>query len=220
MIAPPNEPFTVAIADDHVLMRTAIANLLTTRDNYRVSIQAENGKQLLDQIDSQGLPDIILLDISMPVMDGFETMAILKKKYRNPNVVALTMYNDHTAILRMSSLGINGYLFKTFEAEEILTTLDNVKKNGRYFSETIHDKLFQVSKNDLYRKIGALRQKELSFLKYLCTGMTYNEIAAKMFLSHHTVEEYRDALFKKFELKNKAELILFALKYKLVEMEL
>ncbi len=219
MITPPDKPATVAIADDHALMRTALANLLTTRDNYKVSIQAENGKQLLDQIDSQGLPDIILLDISMPVMDGFETMAILKKKYRNPNVVAITTYNDHTAILRMTSLGINGYLFKTFEPEEILTTLDIVKKNGRYFSEAIHDKLLQASKNDLYRKIGTIRQKELTFLKYLCTGMTYNEIAAKMYLSHYTVEEYRDALFKKFELKNKAELILFALKYKLVEME-
>src|SRR5690606_10999397 len=114
---------------------------------------------------------------------------------------------------------INGYLFKTFEPEEILTTLDFVKKNGRYFSEAIHDKLLQASKDDLYRKIGTIRQKELSFLKYLCTGMTYNEIAAKMYLSHHTVEEYRDVLFKKFQLKNKAELILFALKYKLVEQE-
>ncbi len=219
MIAPVSEPVTVAIADDHTLMRTALANLLTSRNEYKVSIQAENGKQLLDQIDSHGLPDIILLDISIPVMDGFETMALLKKKYRNPNVVAITTYSDHTAILRMSSLGINGYLFKTFEPEEILITLDFVKRNGRYFSAAVHDKLFQASKNDLYRKIGTIKPKELSFLKYLCTGMTYNEIAAKMYLSHHTVEEYRDALFQKFELKNKAELILFALKYRLVELE-
>lgn len=219
MIAPINETFTVAIADDHVLMRTALANLLSTRDNYKVSIQAENGKQLLDQIDIRGLPDIILLDISMPVMDGFETMSVLKRRYRNPNVVAITTYNDHMTILRMTTLGINGYLFKTAEPEEILLTLDTVKQNGRYFSEAVHDKLFQASKNELYRKIGTIRQKELSFLKYLCTGMTYNEIAAKMYLSHHTVEEYRDSLFQKFELKNKAELILFALKYKLVEVE-
>ena len=81
-------------------------------------------------------------------------------------------------------------------------------------------KLFEASKNDLYRKITSLRQKELTFLKHLCTGITYNEIAAKMYLSHYTVEEYRDALFQKFEFKNKAELILFALKYKIVEMGL
>mgnify|MGYP001123174420 FL=1 len=150
-------------------MRTALANLLATRDNYKVSIQAENGKQLLDQIDIQGLPDIILLDISMPVMDGFEIMSILKRRYRNPNVVAITTYNDHMTILRMTALGINGYLFKTSEPEEILTTLDSVKRNGQYFSEAVHDKLFRASKNELYRKIGTIRQKELSFLKYLCT---------------------------------------------------
>ena len=219
MIAPSGETFTVAIVDDHVLMRTALANLLATHGNYKVSIRAENGKQLLDQVDSLGLPDIILLDINMPVMDGFETMAVLKKRFKNPNVVALSMYNDHTAILRMVSLGINGYLLKTSEAEEILMALDIVKTNGQYFSNTVNAKLFEASKNDLYRKITSLRQKELTFLKHLCTGITYNEIAAKMYLSHHTVEEYRDTLFQKFAIRNKTELVLFALKHKLVEIE-
>lgn len=219
MITPPNKPTTVAIADDHALMRTALANLLTTRDNYKISIQAENGKQLLDQIDIQGLPDIILLDISMPVMDGFETMMMLKKKYKDPKVIALTMYNNQSAISRMALLGVKGYMFKTLEAGEILLTLNAVLKNGVYFPEEINNQLHLASGNSLYRKIASLKQRELTFLKYACTGMTYNEIAAKMYLSHHTVEEYRDALFKKFELKNKAELILFILKYKLVEIE-
>ena len=219
MIAPSGETFTLAIVHYHVLMILAIVNLLTTHNNYSVSIQAENGKQLLDQVDSLGLPDIILLDINMPVMDGFETMAVLKKRFKNPNVVALSMYNDHTAILRMVSLGINGYLLKTSEAEEILMALDIVKTNGQYFSNTVNAKLFEASKNDLYRKITSLRQKELTFLKHLCTGITYNEIAAKMYLSHHTVEEYRDTLFQKFAIRNKTELVWFALKHKLVEIE-
>lgn len=220
MNTPPNKTFTIAIADDHVLMRNALVHLLNTTNHYKVTIQSGNGKQLLDQIDSQGLPDIILLDISMPVMDGFETIAILKKKYRNTCVVAITAYHDHTSILRMISLGVNGYLFKTAEPEEILTTLDAVKRNGQYFSQAVYEKLFQASKDgDLYRKIGTIKQNELTFLKYLCTGIPYNEIAAKMHRSHYTVEDYRNALFQRFGFKNKAELILFALKHKLVDME-
>ena len=217
MTAPDDKILTVAVADDHTLMRTGVASFIARTGKYRVCMEAANGKELLEQLDSSGLPDIILLDISMPVMDGFQTMALLKAKYKDPAVVALTGFSDSSAVRRMIALGIKGYLFKTQDPEEMFCTLDAVAANGEHFPEEINEELQPGDENILYQKIAALKKKELLFLKYLCEGMTYKEIAAKMFISPHTVEDYRDALFKKFELKRKAKLILFALEHKIVE---
>ena len=219
MITASRKNISVAIADDHMMMRAALVQLISARTGYNVCIQAENGKELLEQIDSVGLPDIILLDISMPVMDGFQTMTLLKKKYQNPVVVALTGYNDNSAIGRMRALGIKGYLFKTQDPEDMFYTLDAVVSNGEYFPEEVSEGQQRSKDNKLYQKIAALKEKEQLFLKYLCKGFTYKEIADKMCKSPYTVEDYRDALFKKFELKSKTELILFALEHKLVKQE-
>ena len=220
MITPPDKPVTVAIADDHSLMRAALVNLIASSNNhYEVCIQAKNGKDLLDQLDRVGLTDIILLDISMPVMDGFETMSILNKKYRQPNVIVFTVHYNQSAMLRMSLLGVKGYLYKSLDHDEILQTINMVVKNGQYFSAEIKKQLQIATGNDLYRKITSLKTKELTFLQYLCTGMTYKKIAAAMNVSPYTVEDYREALFKKFELKSKTELILFAMQYNIVEQE-
>lgn len=220
MITPPDKPVTVAIADDHALMRSALANLITSsNNNYKVCIEAKNGKDLLDQLDRVGLTDIILLDISMPVMDGFETMSILNKKYSHPNVIAFTVHDNQSAILQMSLLGVKGYLYKSLDHHEILTTINTVVKDGQYFSAEVKKQLQLATQNDLPRKIASLKTRELSFLKHLCKGMTYKEIAAAMHVSAYTVEDYRDALFKKFEMKSKTELVLFALQHKIVEKE-
>ncbi len=218
MITPAEQITTVAIADDHTLMRTGLVSLIANTPHYRICIQAENGKDLLDQIDRVGLPDIILLDISMPVMDGFETMTLLKKKYANPKVIALTMHDHPDTIFKMSLLGVKGYVLKTEADEDLLCTLDAVAGGGQYFPEKVNEKLRLTSAGSLYRKKVSLKENELTFLKLLCVGMTYGEIADKMHVSYYTIKDYSRALFGKFELKSKAELILFAIRYKLVEM--
>lgn len=218
MIAHPHKPVSIAIADDHALMRSALANLVK-QNNYEVVFLAGNGQELLKHIDSNGLPDIILLDINMPVMDGFQTMTIIKKKYKNAKVIALSMYNDYTSIFRMSSLGINAYMFKTFEAHDILSTLDMVSKQGQWFPEQVNTKLMLAAKDDIYQKIASLKERELTFLKLACTGISYKDIASNMCVSRFTIDDYRSSLYNKFDLNNRMELVLFALKYKLVEME-
>ena len=217
MIAPIGKITTVAIADDHTLMRTALSTLIATTSNYKVCILAQNGKDLLEQLDLAGLPDIILLDISMPVMDGFETMSLLKKKYKDPNVIALTMHDGQDTILKMSMLGVKGYILKTQEAEDILCTLDAVVNNEQFFSKEITKKLRLASTDSLYHKIASLKTTELIFLKLLCSGMTYGEVAANMHVSYYTIKDYSKALFEKFDLKSKTELILFAIKNHLNE---
>lgn len=119
----------------------------------------------------------------------------------------------------MRALGIKGYLFKTQDPEDMFYTLNTVVSNGEYFPEEVNEDQQCPKDNSLYQKIAALKEKELLFLKYLCKGITYKEIADKMCKSPYTVEDYRDALFKKFELKRKAELILFALEHKIVKQE-
>jgi DNA-binding NarL/FixJ family response regulator len=219
MIAPSDNPISVAIADDHALMRNALANLVKRKNNYEVIFLAENGQELLNHIASNGLPDIILLDINMPVMDGFETMAILKRKYRNAKVVALSTYNDYSSIFRMYSLGINAYLFKTFEADDILLALDMVCQNGQWFPDQVNSKLMHAAKDDVYHKIALMKERELTFLKLACTGISYKDIASNMHVSRFTIDDYRSSLYNKFDLSNRMELVLFALKYKLVEIE-
>lgn len=208
---------TVAIADDHTLMRTALTSLVASNHNYKVCIQARNGKDLLEQIEHTGLPDVILLDISMPVMDGFKTMTVLKEKYRDPNVIVLTMHDNQDTIFKMSLLGVKGYVLKTQAEEDVLRTLDAVAGNKSFFSKEINDKLRLASTDPLYRKITSLKKKDLTFLKLLCGGMNYGKIAGKMNVSYYTIKDYSNALFEKFELNNKTDLILFAIKHKLIE---
>ncbi|HRQ49445.1 MAG TPA: response regulator transcription factor [Agriterribacter sp.] len=119
----------------------------------------------------------------------------------------------------MSLLGVKGYVLKTQAAEDLFCTLDAVAVNEQYFSEEVNEKLHLASASNLHRRIASLKERERTFLKYLCTGMTYKEVAAAMNISPYTVEDYRDTLFKKFEIKSKTELVLFALKYKIVEQK-
>lgn len=218
MTAPDDKILTVAVADDHTLMRTGVASFIARTGKYRVCLEAANGKELLEQLDRSGLPDIILLDISMPVMDGFKAMDLLKRKYENIRVIALTMHNRYSDMLKMIMLGIKGYVLKTQLEADILCALDAVASNGEYFPEEINEKLHLSSGRALYRTIAALKEKERIFLRYLCMGMTYKKIAAEMHVSRYTAKDYSKALFQKFNVNSKIALILFAKEYGIVEV--
>ena len=164
-----------------------------------------------------GLTDIILLDISMPVMNGFETMIWLKKKYRNPVVIALTGYHDDSLVLRMMALGIKGCVLKTQSDNELLHALDTVAGNRNYFSDQVNEMLHHDADKTLHRRIASLKAKQITFLKLLCSGISYNDIAAHMHVSPYTVEDYKDVLLETFELKNKTELVALAFRHKIVE---
>lgn len=218
MIASARKIITIAIADDHTMMRSLLVKLITSNSsNYKISIEAANGKDLLEQLEYVGLTDIILLDISMPVMNGFETMVWLKKKYRNPVVIALTGYHDDSLVLRMMALGIKGYVLKTQSDNELLHALDTVAGNRNYFSNQVNEMLHHDADKTLHQRIASLKVKQITFLKHLCSGISYNEIAAKMNVSPYTVEGYKETLLAKFELKNKTELVALAFRHKIVE---
>lgn len=213
----PHSTITVAIADDHVLYLEALSNLISNIPSCRVIIKAGNGKDLLDQLSVNLTPDIILLDVSMPEMDGCATMAILKKKTPGIKVLALSGYGDGLTALQMYRLGVKGFLSKRADPGEIIEALNTVLQGGSYFSgyeEFLQQKDVAPA---VVESLHELSYREIVFLKYACTDLSYKEIAERMNVSRYTIDDYRDALFSKFDVQTRASLIITALKYKLVD---
>ena len=214
---------TIALADDHVLLRNGLANLLKELD-YQVVAEASNGKELLDKLQGGIVPEVVLMDINMPAMDGYETTLWLKRNYPDIKVIALSMYDDETAIIRMLRNGAKGYILKDSDPSELKAAIHAVLTKGFYHSEMVTGKLIHTI-NHLDEPEGSavkdtvgLNEKELEFLKLACTEMTYKEIAEKMYLSPRTIDGYRDALFEKLDIKSRVGLVLFAIKNGIVRI--
>ncbi|MDB5251671.1 MAG: response regulator transcription factor [Flaviaesturariibacter sp.] len=208
---------TIALADDHVLLRSGLANLL--RDlGYEVSLEASNGAELLQRLDGKNLPAIVLMDINMPVMDGYDATQILKQQFPAVRVIALSMYDDENAIIRMLRCGARGYILKDSDPGELKAAIQAVLTKGFYHSEMVTGKLIHTinhldaPSNASVRELMGLNDREIEFLKLACSEMTYREIAEKMNLSPRTIDGYRDALFDKLQVKSRVGLVLFAIK--------
>jgi two-component system, NarL family, invasion response regulator UvrY len=215
-----NKKIQVAIIDDHVLLRTALARLVGSFDGYTVLFEADNGKDLRNKIMQRLIPDIVLLDVNMPEMDGFETTQWLHKNYPRIKVLVLTMLSDERSIIRMFRLGAKGYLLKNTDPEELKKALDSVMSKNVYLSEYVSDKLVSGLHNDADREEMpvVLGEKEKDFLRWTCTELSYKEIAEKMFLSHRTIDDYRQSLFNKLKVHSRVGLVMYAIKNGIVEV--
>lgn len=212
----------IALADDHVLLRNGLANLLRDLD-YEVVFEADNGLELTEKM-KHAQPDIVLMDINMPRMDGYETTLWLKKKHPDVKVLALSMYDDENSIIRMIRNGAKGYILKDSDPAELKSALLALVQKGFYHSELVTGKLIHTinhmdePENSSAKNLLGLNEKEVEFLKLACTEMTYKEIAEKMFLSPRTIDGYRDALFEKLNLKSRVGLVVFAIKNGIVSV--
>jgi two-component system invasion response regulator UvrY len=207
----------VCIVDDHVLLRNGLASLMKNFSDYSVLFEADNGKDLIAELAQGKIPDIVLLDINMPVMDGFETSLWLKQHYPDVRVLALSMYDDDNAIIRMLQNGAKGYILKDSEALELKSALDSVRNKGFYYSEMVTGRLIHaVNKAGDAGKAAvapaSLSERDTEFLKLVCTEMTYKEIAEKMSLSPRTIDGYRDALFEKLGVRTRVGLVVYAIR--------
>lgn len=212
---------TLALADDHVLLRNGLAALL--RDyGYPVLFEADNGVHFIEKLKTVAVPQVVLMDINMPVMDGFETAAWLKQHRPQIKVLALSMLDDETSIIRMIQAGARGYVLKDSDPDELHTAIQAVLQKGFYHSELVSGKLFQalshkdVGENQILR--SKLNEKEMEFLKWTCTDFSYKEIAHKMGVSPRTVDGYRDALHEKLEVKSRVGMVLLAIKNGVVKV--
>jgi DNA-binding NarL/FixJ family response regulator len=207
----------MALADDHVLLRNGLANLLRDLD-YEVLFEADNGKMFTEKLNSDNLPDVVLMDINMPQMDGYETTFWLKQNYPGVRVLALSMYDDENAIIRMLKSGARGYILKDSDPSELKTAIQAILTRGFYHSELVTGRLIHAINtldqpaNSSIKNILGFNDREIEFLKLACTEKTYREIAEQMHLSPRTIEGYRDALFEKLELKSRVGLVVFAIK--------
>ncbi|AEE18689.1 LuxR family two component transcriptional regulator [Dokdonia sp. Hel_I_63] len=201
---------TIVIVDDHTLLSQAISGLVNSFDNFEVLYTCKNGQELLDNLRFENKrPDIILMDVNMPIMDGIEATAQVKELYPTILILALSVEEDDHTILQMIRAGAKGYLLKDTEKKTLENALNELALNGYYHTNTVSQLLVKSLNGN---NKDALRDREIEFIKHACTEMTYNEIADVMFLSPKTVQGYRDSVFSKLNLKNRTGLVIYALK--------
>lgn len=213
--------YNIVIADDHLLIAKALAVIIDTFKKYKVLYEVPNGKVLMEQFKyKQRIPDIVLLDITMPEMDGFETAKWLTEQHPEILILALSMQNDEQSLIKMIKAGARGYLIKNIHPNELEKALDSLVEKGVYYSDTQVSKVMShlIREDDPRENIRGLNDREKEFLKFAATELTYKEIGEKMFCSPRTVESYRDALFEKLHLKTRVGLVVYAIKHGLIKI--
>ena len=218
-MTPKNDIIRVALADDHTMFRKGIAELLRKSDQFEVVAEAKNGQELIDMIGKlKKEPDVCLLDVNMPVLDGYHTLLALKEKYPAMKFLALTMYDHEFMIIKMLRNGINGYLLKEDDPEELKRAIVFVVEHDFYHSELVSGRLINILKQGKDYKAVLLSANEQTFLELCCTEMIYKEIATAMNLSVRTIEGYRDDLFLRLGVKTRTGLVIYALKHGIVNL--
>ena len=210
----------VAIVDDHTLMRNGLVELVNTFDDYHVLFHVGNYDELIEKITTGKTPDIILLDVNMPGRNGYDTSLWLKNNHPEIKICALSMNDSEISIIRMLKNGVRGYLLKACQANELKLAMDSILAKGYYHSELItgyllHSMQHQGSENS---RSFELNQKDITFLQFACTEMSYKEIGRKMFLSPRTIEGYSNRLCEKLNVSSRIGLVLYAIKNGIVEV--
>lgn len=208
-------PIKVALADDHILLRNALATLINGFENCKVVGQANDGKELID-IAQKEHPDVVLLDVNMPHMDGYETAVWFQANMPQINILMLTMYDSEPLLIRLLQAGVKGFLKKDIHPSELRFAIQSVMDVGYFYSHHTSGKLanlIRLGGNDqMMLQNFMLTDQELAFLKLACTEMTYKEIAMEMNLNPRAVDSLRDHLFEKLDVKSRVGLALFAVR--------
>lgn len=216
----------VMIVDDHVLYRAGVKTALSSKKDIKVIAEADNGAHLLNML--KGIqPDVILLDIQMPIMDGITTLPEVKKLYPGIKIVMLTLLDDQSVITKLMELGANSYLVKTSDAEVIYEAIKTCHQQEFYFNSLTNKALlnnlrqknmsspFKTNQDD-----AVLTDKEITILRLMCEEKSTREIAEAVDLSPRTIEAIRDKLKTKTGTKSTAGLIMFAVKNNLLDQEI
>ncbi|MCF2494310.1 response regulator transcription factor [Dyadobacter chenhuakuii] len=211
----------IAIVDDHELVARALSGLIQKFDNYDVIYEVFSGEELMQRMRLNFIPEIILLDVSMPDMDGYQVAHWLRETHPDVKVLALSMNDKEDAIVKMLRHGARGYLLKGCKPSQLRQALDAVCQKGFYYSDFVTKQLInnlnpENRQNSEY--LLELSDKELKFIRLSCSDLTYHQIADKMSVSPRTIDGYRESVFQKMDVKSRVGMVLFAIKFKLVDL--
>lgn len=206
----------IAIVDDHTLFRKGVVGLMAEFEELEVVFDAANGKQMQEALVKFPLPKVVLMDINMPIMDGYETTCWLKSNYPQVHVLALSMFEDDKAVIKMIRCGACGYILKESKPRDLLEAIKIIVLKGVYINEMVSGKLLRsLASQEIMPNLSS---KELDFLKHCCLELTYKEIADLMFVSPRTVDNYRESLFQKLNIKSRTGLVLYAIRNNLYQV--
>lgn len=220
---PSKTSLKLAVVDDHKLFRKGLINLIElVNPNTQIVVEADNGLDLQKKIDRLNLPDIVLMDVNMPGMDGFATMQWLKNSFPEVRVLVVSMIEREETIVKMMKLGVRGYLCKDVEPAELGEALHAVMNKGFYYTDFVTGKLLHAMQVEEEQPSihgrHLINEREREFMQFACSELTYQEIADKMFLSPKTIDGYRSALFEKLNVKSRVGLVLYAIRHGLVKL--
>ncbi len=206
----------IAIADDHQLFREGLIGLLNKYESFEVVADVDSGKTLLAYLEREEAPDILLLDLTMPEMDGFTVLQRLKKSYQDIRTIVISMHDDGNYIVKCVRAGAHGYVLKNADEEELVTSIHKVFNGEKYFNTKISAKIFDnMSVEASFPE--KLTKREVEVLQLISEGLTTKEVAQQMFISTRTVETHRANMMKKLNVKNTAELIKRSAQLKLID---
>lgn len=209
----------IALADDHQLFLKSLTLMLHSFGNYKVVMEALNGKELCDKLPGLSIkPDIILIDVNMPVMDGPAATKQINALYPNIKLVALSMNNEDHTIINILRSGCCAYLLKDTHPDELEKALNEIHSKGYYNADAANINFRRLLFAEQRQDTNKITEKELSFLQYACTDMTYKQIAHIMKLSERTIDGYRESLFGKLQVQSRVGLAMEALRRGLIKL--
>ncbi|MFI5221829.1 MAG: response regulator [Bacteroidia bacterium] len=202
----------IIIADDHTIFAEGLKTLLKTEKGMEVSAVVNNGKELINELQKNSY-DLILLDINMPGMDGMEAATIIRKDFPNPNILVLSMYDRNDILRKMTAKGVNGYILKNSDPQELIKAIKITSGGGKYFYKNPEDdaekKTSRSKFDDTFNTNLSTREKEI--LKQIAQGKTSNQIADQLFISVFTVDTHRKNIASKLDIHNTADLVKYAI---------
>ena len=209
------EIIKIAIVDDHKLVSKALENMISFNPQFEVVMNCSNGQDFLDQLKICSVqPDVILMDINMPIKNGIETTTEISADYPHLKVIALTMEDNETTVIKMLKAGAKGYLLKDMSPEILFDAINIVYMKGVFYTDIITPSLLKIKTEEKFIEEleSIFKDREIEFIKLSCSEYTYKEIAEQMCVSPRTIDGYRDSVFTKLKIKTRVGIVIFAIK--------
>jgi len=209
--------YSVVVVDDHTLLSQAIEGMVNTFEKFKVLYTCKNGKEVKEKFEGskKNIPDIVLVDVNMPIMNGIETTVWIVENHPDVHIMALSVEDADNTILKMLQAGAVGYLLKDTKKEVLERALLEMMDNGFYHTKSVTNLLLDSVSGKNGKNTIKFKENELTFMRLACSELTYKEIADKMFLSPKTIDGYRDSLFTKLNVRNRVGMVMYAIKNKI-----